>query len=133
MKTIAKPVKKGQNGLKESRGYSISGGPFKTNSYEKKVDTIGAGSTRSVRSIDGKGNVLRQERLGTQAAKKIASDFKREKANTNLRRQENKDFLTSREAIGKAASKKPVNKAVASLKNGGAVKKAKCGTMMKKR
>ena len=117
MATIKKPIKKAQTGTSvkgNPKGYEKATSPMKTGSYEKKLDTIGKGTNKSVRMLSGKGDVLGQERLGSSGASKLADTFKRSKTYTDTRRKENKDFLESREATGKAASK---------LQKGGAVKK----------
>ena len=119
MATIKKPIKKAQNGTPvkgNPKGYATATSPMKTGSYEKKLDTIGKGTNRSVRMLSGKGDVLGQERLGSSGADKLASTFKASKTYTDSRRKENKDFLESREATGKVASK---------LQKGGTVKKYK--------
>jgi hypothetical protein len=110
-------IKKAQNGVSKGnpKGYNQSTSPLKTGPYEKKLDTVGT-VAKSVRMIDGKGNVLGQERLGSSGAKALAQKFKREKTYTDERRGLNKEFLNSREKTGQAATKK-----------------AKCGTKMKKK
>lgn len=115
-------IKKAQKGVTmkgNPKGYNVSTSPMKTGPYEKRLDTIGGGSTKSVRMLSGKGDVLGQERLGTSGATKLGEKFKREKAYTDERRKYNREFLESREATGKAATK--------------SMKKAKCGTKMKKK
>lgn len=117
MATIKKPIKKAQTGTSvkgNPKGYEKATSPLKTEAYEKKLDTVGKGSNRSVRMISGKGDVLGQERLGSSGAKKLASTFKSTKTYTDERRKTNKDFLESRENVGKSASK---------LQKGGTVKK----------
>lgn len=94
--------------------------------YEKKLDTIGKGSLRSVRMIDGKGRILGQERLGTTAAEKLASKFKKEKSYTDKRRNLNKNFLDDKKAIAEAASKASTKK---TMKSGGKISNT---TIMKK-
>lgn len=96
------PVKK-QSG--NQSGYATKTSPLKTGPYEKKMDTIGSGSNRSVRMISGDGKVMGQERLGTQGAEKLTQKYKREKAYTDERRLGNKQFLESREKTGKLAKK----------------------------
>jgi hypothetical protein len=110
-------IKKAKNGSPvkgNPKGYEKSTSPMKTGAYEKKLDTIGSGSNKSVRMISGKGEVLGQERLGSSGAKKLSNTFNRSKTYTDERRKENKDFLDSRKATGKVASK---------LQKGGTVKK----------
>lgn len=110
-------IKKVKNGISTKgnpKGYEKSTSPMKTGVYEKKLDTIGSGFNRSVRMINGKGDVLGQERLGSSGAKKLANTYSRSKTYTDERRKENKDFLESRKATGKVASK---------LQKGGMVKK----------
>lgn len=106
-------IKKAQKGTSikgNPKGYKQSTSPLKTGDFEKKIDTVG---TR-VRTFDGKGTKTGDERLGSSGAKKLASSFTRSKNYTDEKRGENKKFLNSREAVGKAASK---------LQKGGAVKK----------
>ena len=117
-----KTIKKAQNGTSEkgnTKGYKTSTSPMKTGPYEKRLDTIGGGSTKSVRMLSGKGDVMGQERLGSAGAAKLKKTYEREKAYTDERRKYNREFLESREATGKAATK--------------SMKKAKCGTKMKKK
>ena len=95
------------------------------------MDTIGKGSTRSARLIDSKGNVLGQERLGSSGANKMAEAYKKQKADTESRRKTNSEFLESRKATGKSASK-----SIGTMKKGGVVKKSAThkmpnGSMMK--
>lgn len=106
-------IKKAQN------GYDTKTSPLKTGPYEKKLDTVGKGSSRSVRMIDGKGGVMGQERLGSSGAKKLTDTFKKAKAYTDDRRKQNKDFLDSRAKSGEAAT--------------ASMKKAKCGSKMSKK
>lgn len=127
-------------GVIAQKGKSIKGNPDGYNpktsplentvnkgGYERKMDTIGRGSVRSTRLIDNKGNVLGQERLGSSGAEKMAKSYNREKNETESRRKRNLEFLESRQASGKAASK-----SIGTMKKGGAVKKAMMGkTMMK--
>ncbi len=115
MATIKKPVKKAQNGTPikgNPKGYNPSSSPLKTTPYEKKLDTLGS----RVRMFSGKGEKIGDERLGSSGAKKLASNFKSNKAYTEERRGENKDFLESRDKIGKLATK-------SKMKKGGTVKK----------
>ena len=122
-------------GVIAQKGTSIKGNPKGYNpktsplpntitkgGYEKKMDTIGKGSTRSVRLIDGKGNVLGQERLGSLGAKKMGETYKKQKADTESGRKTNLEFLESRKATGKAASK-----SIGTMKMGGAMKKMQYG------
>lgn len=125
MATIKKAVKKAQTGdtvKGNPKGYNPKTSPLPNTinkgGYEKKLDTIGKGSTRSVRLIDGKGNVLGQERLGSSAEKTQAQKFKSEKTDTEKRRATNTSFLTSREKTGQKASK---------MKAGGKIKKYQTG------
>jgi len=76
---------------------------MKTGPYEKKLDTVGSGSFRSVRMVSGKGDVMGEERLGSPAAARLKKTFEREKAYTDERRTINREFLESREKTGKAA------------------------------
>jgi hypothetical protein len=122
VKKMASRAKDGKTVKGNPKGYNTSTSPMKTGAYEKKLDTIGGGSSKSVRMIDGKGNVLSQERLGSSGADKLAQKYKREKANTESRRKTNKDFLESRKASGNAASK-----SVGTMKKGGSIKKCKYG------
>lgn len=122
MAIIKKTVKKAQTGdtvKGNPKGYKPSTSPLPNTvnkgGYEKKLDTIGKGSTRSVRLIDGKGNVLGQERLGSSAEKAQAQKFKSEKTDTNKRRATNTSFLESREKTGQKAK----------MKSGGKVTKKK--------
>jgi len=87
-------------------GYKKETSPLKTGPYEKKLDTVGSGSTKTVRMISGSGEVLGQERLGTSAAQKLADKYAREKEYTKQRRTISKDFLESRDLTGKVAKKK---------------------------
>ncbi len=128
VKKIAKKAQGGTSMKGNPKGYNVSTSPMKTGSYEKKLDTIGGGSSKSVRMIDGKGNVLGQERLGSSGADVLAQKYKSQKTYTDSRRKTNKDFLESRKASGNAASK-----SVGTMKKGGVVKKAKCGTKMSKK
>lgn len=86
-------------------GYDKKTSPLKTGPYEKKLDTVGAGSTKSVRMISGTGQVLGQERLGTAAAEKLAQKYAKEKEYTKQRRKSNEEFLDSRSKTGKLATK----------------------------
>lgn len=132
MATIKK-IKKAQTGASvgNPKGYNAKTSSLPNSSnkggYEKKLDTVGT-VAKSVRMIDGKGNVLGQERLGSSGAEKLAQKYKREKANTESRRKTNSEFLDSRKASGNAASK-----SIGTMKKGGAIKKAKCGTKMSKK
>jgi hypothetical protein len=128
IKKMASRAKDGKTVKGNPKGYNTSTSPMKTGAYEKKLDTIGGGSSKSVRMIDGKGKVLGQERLGTSGAEKLAQKYKREKAYTESRRKTNKEFLDSRKASGNAASR-----SVGTMKKGGTVKKAKVGTKMSKK
>jgi len=87
------------------KGYNKDTSPYKTGAYEKKLDTVGSGSTRTIRMISGDGKIIGQERLGTSAGEKLARKYKIEKEYTNRKRLENKQFLESREAIGKSVKK----------------------------
>jgi len=127
VKKIAKKAQDGKSVKGNPKGYNVSTSPMKTGAYEKKLDTVG-GVAKSVRMIDGKGKVLGQERLGTSGAEKLAQKYKKEKADTEARRKTNKDFLESRKASENAASK-----SIGTMKKGGSVKKAKCGTKMSKK
>jgi hypothetical protein len=141
MSTTKKTVKKAQMG--NALGYNAKTSPLankaKKGKYEKKLDTIGSGTSRSVRMIDGKGKVMGQERLGSSGASKLANTYNREKSMTNSSRAENSSFLESREKTGKSASSRTVkaSSAIASMKNGGKMKKpAKklmCGGTMSKK
>jgi hypothetical protein len=97
------------------KGYETKTSSMETGPYEKKLDTVGAGSFRSVRMISGKGDVMGEERLGTSGAAKLKKTFDREKAYTDERRTYNREFLESREATGKAANE--------SMKKSGLLKK----------
>jgi hypothetical protein len=88
------------------KGYEKETSPLKTGPYEKKLDTVGSGSTKTVRMISGSGEVLGQERFGTTAAKKLADKYAKEKEYTKQRRTISKEFLESREMTGKVAKKK---------------------------
>jgi hypothetical protein len=131
MATIKKPttkkvVKKAQVGTSikgNPKGYETKTSPMKTGPYEKRLDTIGGGSTKSVRMLSGKGDVMGQERLGSTGAAKLKKTFDREKAYTDERRKYNKEFLESREATGKAANKSMKKKA----KSGAKMTKCKTG------
>lgn len=117
-----------QNGVSKKgnpKGYNPGTSPLPNTvskgGYEKKMDTIGKGSTRSARLIDGKGNVLGQERLGTSGAKKMSETYKKEKTDTESRRKRNLEFLESRKKTGESANK------MMKKKSGGAIKKCKYG------
>lgn len=103
-------IKKAQNGIKGNlKGYNPGTSPLPNTvskgGYEKKLDTIGKGSTRSVRLIDGKGKVLSQERLGSSAEKAQAKTYNRQKTYTKERREGNTDFLESRVKTSKTKNK----------------------------
>lgn len=119
-------AQKGKSIKGNSDGYNPKTSPLDNTAnkggYEKKMDTIGKGSTRSTRLIDGKGNVLGQERLNSSGAKKMSNAYKKEKTETESKRKENLDFLKSRQASGKAASK-----SMGTMKKGGTVKKMQYG------
>ena len=89
-----------------SKGYNKDTSPLKTGPYEKKLDTVGSGSTKTVRMISGSGEILGQERLGTSAAQKLADKYAREKEYTKQRRTISKEFLESRDLTAKVAKKK---------------------------
>lgn len=101
-------VKKAQTGG-NLKGYNPGTSPLPNTvskgGYEKKLDTIGKGSTRSVRLIDGKGKVLSQERLGSSAEKAQAKTYNRQKTYTEERRKGNTDFLESRVKTSKTKNK----------------------------
>lgn len=115
-------IKKAQTGTSvgNPKGYNAKTSPLANSTnkggYEKKLDTVGT-TAKSVRMIDGKGNVLGQERLGSSGAEKLAQKYKREKANTESRRKTNSEFLESRKKSGVAASK-----SIGTMKKGGVVK-----------
>jgi len=119
-------AQKGTSIKGNSKGYNPKTSPLDNTAnkggYEKKMDTIGKGSTRSARLIDGKGNVLGQERLNSSGSKKMSNTYKKEKTDTESRRKENLEFLESRQASGKAASK-----SMGTMKKGGTVKKMQYG------
>ena len=92
------------------KGYNASTSPLDNTTnkglYEKKVDTIQKGKPgESVRLIDGKGNVIQQERTRTKAASDLVNKFNKLKSDTNERRKRNSEFLDSRSKSGAVANK----------------------------
>ena len=77
--------------------------------YEKKLDTVGS-KVKSLRMLDGKGNVIGQERLNSAAASKLAEKYKKEKFDTESRRKTNLEFLQSKKVTGKIANKSIMKK-----------------------
>lgn len=128
-------IKKAQKGLNvkdttikgNPKGYNVSTSPMKTGPYEKRLDTIGSGSLKSVRMLNGKGDVMGQERLGSAGAARLKKTYEREKAYTDERRKYNKEFLESREKTGKAADESMKKSGLLKKKSGGSVKKCKYG------
>lgn len=113
MATIKKPVK-AQNGTPikgNPKGYAKATSPLKTSPYEKKVTTVG----NTVRRTDGSGKLISSAPKGSSRADQIKSQNTKDSTYTTQRRNLNKDFLESRENIGKVASK---------LQKGGTVKKS---------
>lgn len=136
MATIKKTVKKAQSGTSvgNAKGYNAKTSPLANKSnkgnYEKKLDTIGSGTSRTVRMLDGKGNVMQQERMNSTGAKNLSSTFNKTKSETNSRRTVNSEFLDSKNVSGKTAtksmgSKKTGKSSLATMKMGGTVKKKK--------
>jgi hypothetical protein len=126
-----KSIKKAQVGGKikgNPEGYNPKTSPLPNTinkgGYEKKMDTIGKGTTRSVRLLDGKGKLLGQERLGSVGAEKLSKRFKTEKSYTDKRRNLNRSFLEDKKALGEAASKSSSKK---TMRSGGKMTKCKYG------
>ena len=122
----AKNMPKAQNGksVGNSKGYASKSSPLPNSTnkgmYEKKLDTIGKSSSKSVRQFDGSGKQMGQERLNSSKGKAMSKSFTREKTNTESRRARNSEFLESREKTGKSASK-----SMGTMKKGGTIKKSK--------
>lgn len=113
-----KKIKKAQIGISigNKNGYAPKTSPLSNMSnkgkYEKKLDTIG----NTIRVLDGKGNLLEKERIGTFAAKKLSTNYNKIKTDTENRRKSNSDFLESKSKIIKSSS-------MVSMKKGGKIKK----------
>jgi len=117
----ASVIKKAQTGTTtsgNSSGYARATSPLKTTPYEKKISVVGKNVVRT----DGSGKVISTAPKGTRAAEQIKSAQQRDSSYTMTRRNLNKDFLNSRENIGKTA-----NNSLADLKKGGKVKKLQTG------
>lgn len=128
-KIVKKTTVTAQSGKKivgNPQGYNPSTSPLKTTPYEKKADTIGTGTNKTVRILSGKGKVISQEKLGTSSEKAMSKAHAREKAYTEDRRAKNLGFLKSRQTSGGTASRNiGTSTGKSPAKSGGTIKRKK--------